>query len=163
MYDKDGSVKEGKEALVVWKSYFEGILNESGEVGRQFVSGEETLTEPEGVLSEDFTMDKVRQALGSLKQRAAPGRDGITAEMISREVLVEFWAVLFIWSWRNGMVPSEWRRGVMVPVPKTKSRGTDACTPDDFRGISVVSAAYKAMCKIVQVRLQEFVKSLWTF
>ena len=35
------------------------------------------------------------------------------------------------------MVPSEWRRGVMVPFPKKKSRGTDACTPDDFRGISV--------------------------
>ena len=56
------------------------------------------------------------------------------------------------------MVPSEWRRGVMVPVPKKKSRGTDACTPDDFRGISVVSAAYKAMCKIVQVPLEEFVE-----
>ena len=113
--------------------------------------------EPEGVLTEDFTMDEVRQALGSLKQRAAPGRDGLTAEMISREGLVEFWWVLFNWSWRNGMVPSEWRRGVMVPVPKKKSRGTDACTLDDFRGISVVSAAYKAMCKIVQVHL-EFVE-----
>ena len=36
VYDKDGSVKVGKEALVVCKSYFEGILNESEEVGRQF-------------------------------------------------------------------------------------------------------------------------------
>ena len=100
-------------------------MNESEEVGRQFVSGEETLTEPEGEITEDLTMDEVRQALGSLKQRAAPGRDGLTAEMISREGLVEFWWVLFNWSWRNGMVPSEWRRGVMVPVPKKKSRGTD--------------------------------------
>ena len=49
-------------------------------------------------------------------------------------------------------------RGVMVPVPKKESRGTDACTRDDFRGISVVSAAYKAMCKIVKVRLKEFVE-----
>ena len=122
VHDKDGSVKVGKEALVVWKSYFEGILNESEEVGRQFVSGEEMLTEPEGVLTEDFTMDEVRQALGSLKQRAASERDGLTAEVISKEVLVEFWWVLFNWSWRNGMVPSEWRRGVMVPVPKKKSR-----------------------------------------
>ncbi len=45
-------------------------------MGTQFVSGEETLTEPEGVPIEDFTMDKVRQALGSLKQRAAPGEMG---------------------------------------------------------------------------------------
>ena len=78
--------------------------------------------------------------------------------MISREVLVEFWWVLFIWSWRSGLVPSEWRRGVIVPVPKRKGRGTDACTPDDFRGISVVSAAYKATSKIVRVRLEEFVE-----
>ena len=40
---------------------------------------------------------------------------------------------------------------------KAESRGTDACTPDDFCGISVVSAAYKAMCKVVQMRLEEFV------
>ena len=44
---------------------------------------------------ENFTMHEVRQAMGSLKQRAAPGRDGLTAELISREVLVEFWWVLF--------------------------------------------------------------------
>ena len=58
------------------------------------------------------------------------------------------------------MVPWEWRRGVMVPVPKKKSRDTDACTPDDFRAISEVSAAYKAMCKVVQIRLEEFVERL---
>ena len=52
--------------------------------------------------------------------------------MISREVLVEYWGDLFNWSWRNGIIPSEWRRGVLVPVPQKKSRGTDACTPDDF-------------------------------
>ena len=46
-------------------------------------------------------------------------------------------------------------RGI-VPVPKKKSKDTDACTPDDFRGISVVSVAYKAMCKIVQMHLDEF-------
>ena len=30
-------------------------MNESEEVGRQFVSGEETLTEPEGEITEDLT------------------------------------------------------------------------------------------------------------
>ena len=54
-------------------------------------------------------MEEVRQALGSLKQRAAPGRDGLTAEMISREVLVEFWWVLFNWSWRNDSLGVEER------------------------------------------------------
>ena len=50
-------------------------------------------------------MDEVRQALGSLKQRTAPGRDGLTGFSRFREVLVDFWWVLFNWSWRNDMIP----------------------------------------------------------
>ena len=39
----------------------------------------------------------------------------------------------------------------MIPVPKKRSRGP--CNTDDFRGISLVSVPYKAMCMIVKERL----------
>ena len=56
------------------------------------------------------------------------------------------------------MIPSEWRRGIIVPVPKKRSRDTGVCVTDDFRGISLTSVAYKAMCAIVQVRLKQVVE-----
>ena len=37
----------------------------------------------------------MKQALDSLKQRAAPGRDGLTTEMVSSEGLMVFWWLLF--------------------------------------------------------------------
>ena len=49
------------------------------------------------------------------------------------------------------MVTSEWRKNVLVPIPKKKSRGV--CRVDDFRSISLVVVLYKAMCSIVQCRL----------
>ncbi len=49
------------------------------------------------------------------------------------------------------MVPSMWTCSMMVPVPKTRSKG--ACRTEEFLGMSLVSVVYKAMCLIVQERL----------
>ena len=49
------------------------------------------------------------------------------------------------------MVPSVWRKSIVVPVPKKRNKGV--CKKEDFRGIALVSVVYKAMCLIVQERL----------
>ena len=45
------------------------------------------------------------------------------------------------------MVPLEWRKSVIVPIP-TK-RGGGVCKMDDFQGISWDFVAYKVMCSII--------------
>ena len=45
----------------------------------------------DSLLNEIITREEVKQALDGLKQRAAPGRDGLTAEMVSSEGLMVFW------------------------------------------------------------------------
>ena len=90
-------------------------------------------------------------ALGRLKGKAAPGKDGLTAGMINNVILVDFWYELFKLCWKEGMVPSIWKQSVVIPVPKKTSKGP--CVTDDFRGISLVSVPYKAMCMIVKERL----------
>ena len=54
------------------------------------------------------------------------------------------------------MIPSEWRKSVVVPVPKKRRRGV--CKVDDFCGISLTSVAYKAMCSVVHRRLVHMVE-----
>ena len=44
----------------------------------------------------------------------------------------------------------------MTPVPKKRYKG--ACVMDNFRGISLLSTVYKAMCMIVQDRLTQVVE-----
>ena len=85
-----------------------------------------------GKFNEEIMREEVEQALGKLKQRAAPGSDGLTAKMISSKKLVGFWHCLFNCCWTNGMVPSEWRKSVIVPIPK--KRGGGVCKMNEFEG-----------------------------
>ena len=60
------------------------------------------------LLGEDITREAVMWALRKLKVKATAGKDGITAEMMNREILEELWWELFSWCWISGMVPSVW-------------------------------------------------------
>ena len=72
--------------------------------------------EGNGLLGEEITREEVGWALRKLKVKATTGKDGITADKMNREVLVELWWELFSWCWSSGMVPSVWRRSMVVPV-----------------------------------------------
>ena len=86
----------------------------------------------------------MEQALGSLKKKSASGSDELTAEMVCCNVLVDIWCSVFNWCWRYGMIPTEWRKSVIVPEPKKRRQGV--CKVDDVCKIPLTSVAYKAMC-----------------
>ena len=114
----------------MWRRHFEEVLNEGQDSGEQHEPERVAIgNDQDSLLNEIITREEVKQALDGLKQRAAPGRDGLTAEMVSSEGLMVFWWELFNWCWRSGMIPSEWRRGIIVPVKR--SRGTGICVTDD--------------------------------
>ena len=157
VYDKDRNLKTGSEALEVWKQHFEEVLNGEQSPGvYEDAKGTERISVHSGPLDEEFSREEVRRALRSLKAKAAPGRDGLTAEMVDREVLVDLWWKLANLCWRHGLVPSMWRKGTVVPVPKKKDKGI--CEVDNFRGIAVVLVVYKLMCSMVQGRLVQIVE-----
>ena len=77
--------------------------------------------------------------------------------MVDKEVLIDLWWKLANLCWRHGLVPSVWRQGTVVPVPKKKSKGI--CEADNFRGIALVSVVYKVMCAVVQERVVQICNS----
>ena len=156
VYDELGVVRQGKEAVGVWKRYFQNVLNEGGRSEVQGDEGGEEVNGGNELLNEDVTREEVKQALDTLKRKAAPGSDRLTAEMVCSDVLVDFWCSLFSWCWKNGMVPSEWRRSTVVPIPKRSRSGV--CKTEDFRGISLLPVAYKTMFSIAQNRLVHVVE-----
>ena len=117
VYDEGGVMRQGKEAVEGWRMYFEKVLNERG--NSEDRGGGDVLGCESSWIDEGITKEEVEQALGKLKWRAAPGTDGPTAEMVCSKELVDFWHCLFSCCWTNGMIPTEWRRGVIVPIPKT--------------------------------------------
>ena len=76
--------------------------------------------------------------------------------MASSKEVVDFWLCLFNWCWTYGMVPSEWRKSVIVPIPK--KRGGVVCKMDEFQGISFVSVPYEAICSIIHGKLAQVVE-----
>ena len=88
-------VKQCKEAVIVWKDHFEGILN----VGQTSKGGRETCKwnkqSNTSLLDEDITQQEVVWALGRLKGKAAPCKDGLVTEMINNVILVDIWYKLF--------------------------------------------------------------------
>ena len=92
VYDKDGNLKTGSEALKVWKKHFEEVLNGGQPPGVcEETESAERISDHSGSLDQKFTREEVRRALRCLKAKAAPGRDGLMAEMVDREVLADMW------------------------------------------------------------------------
>ena len=134
---KDGEVKQGKEAVMVWKNHFEKILNTGVPSEGEREATEQNKQSNTSLLDEDITRQEVVWALGRLKSNAAPGKDGLTAEMVDKDILVEFWYELFKLCWKKGTMASIWKQTVVISVPNKRSMGP--CVTGDFCGISLVS------------------------
>ena len=91
------------------------MLNEGGNSEDQ--RGGDVLGGESSCIDEGISREEVEQALGILKQRVAPGTNELMAEMVGSKKLGDFWHCLFNWCWTNGMIPSDWRRSVIVPIP----------------------------------------------
>ena len=94
VYDEVGVMRQGKEAVEVWKRHFERVLNEGGRSDVEGNNGGEEVGSEFELLNEAMTREVV-QALVGLKRKPALGSDGLMAEMIDSKVLVDFWVTLF--------------------------------------------------------------------
>ena len=55
--------------------------------------------------------------------------------------------------WKTQQWPQDWKRSVFIPIPKKSN--TKECS--NYRTIALISHASKAMLKILQARLQQYV------
>lgn len=58
---------------------------------------------------------------------------------------------------QSGLVPSEWQRGIIAPIPKCDS--DDPRVPLNYRGITLASSVYKLYCSILNSRLSAWAES----
>ena len=69
-------------------------------------------------LCQPISREEVAWALDKVKKDVAPGKVGVTAYMMSADVLFDVWCAFFEVCCGYGMVPSVWRESLVVPVPK---------------------------------------------
>ena len=107
-------------------------------------------------LDRPITSAEVPQACGTLKNRKAPSKDGITNEII-RASLPEMCSVLsklFNVILSTGLNPDSWKTGVNVPIYKSG----DPINPSNYRGITINSSLGKLFYQILSNRVVEYLE-----
>ena len=107
-------------------------------------------------LEPDILECKVKWALGSITKNKASGGDGIPVELFqilngdAGKVLHSICQQI----WKTQQWPQDWKRSVFISIPKkgNAKECSNYCT------IALISHASKVMLKILQARLQQYVK-----
>ena len=107
------------------------------------------------IACEPPTRTEVEKAIKSLKNNKAAGPDNIPAEVLRADVTtsVKMLHVLLIRIWDQEYIPSEWREGILVKLPK---KG-DLSLCKNYRGIMPPSTAGKVLNRIILERMREAV------
>ena len=105
-------------------------------------------------LEPDLLECEVKWALGSITTNKASGGDEISVELFqilkddTEQVLYSICQKI----WKTQQWPQDWERSVFIPIPKkgNAKESSNYCT------IALISHASKAMLKILQGRLQQY-------
>eukprot|EP01060_Flectonema_neradi_P013170 TRINITY_DN1994_c0_g1_i11.p1 TRINITY_DN1994_c0_g1~~TRINITY_DN1994_c0_g1_i11.p1 ORF type:complete len:996 (+),score=78.70 TRINITY_DN1994_c0_g1_i11:2407-5394(+) len=104
-----------------------------------------------------FTLLELRQQLKHVKDKKAPGPDGIWNTMIKnapeefqREILR-----LVNLSWSTGVVPKLWKRGEIIPFLKPGKKKSEV---ESYRPITLTSALCKVMEKMLTDRMNHILR-----
>jgi hypothetical protein len=102
-----------------------------------------------------ITHDEVNELCKALKRKKAPGWDGITSEHIQHggNYLVKCLTWLFNRITENEYIPSYFKKGIIIPIPKgTKDRSCQ----DNYRGITLIPVIAKMYEKCIMNRVEKY-------
>lgn len=129
-----------------WKSHFMKLLE--GDEKRKWTEVKTWKTQ-----SEEITREEVDRQIGKLKKQKATGVDEIPNEawkFITENGKDKLTALLNK-IWKEGKIPSNWRKAEIFPIFKAGNRDN----PKNYRGISLLNTSYKIYAMILTERLQE--------
>lgn len=116
--------------------------------------------ENESYINEDnvdeFTTDELDIALGQLKNKKAPGEDGITNELLREVVYFSTELILKIFNYclRCGTFPKIWKEGVIKFLVKSPDK--DKTLPRSYRPICLLPTLGKLLERMVAIKIMKW-------
>ncbi|GAA6094295.1 uncharacterized protein LOC124628743 [Tachysurus ichikawai] len=148
--DSDGNLTATEaNCLERWKEHFSLFLQHGTSPADPTISLAANAAAPSVACSTSpVTPEEVRAALGKLNNRKSPGICAITAEMLKSggESIVEWLTRIFNKVWETERLPSDWTRGVILPLWKRKG---DRLVCGNHRGITLLSIPGKLFTRIL--------------
>ncbi|KAK1792372.1 hypothetical protein P4O66_012322, partial [Electrophorus voltai] len=146
-----------KEQDARWVEHFKETLNQPTPANTYDFGA--TPPPPDLVVNLDLiTIEETKVPIRTLKANKAPGLDEIAPEMLkhSGDTIANTLTVLFNKCWQDQSVPSDWRKGVIVKLPK-KANTADC---NNWRGITLLSVPGKVFCSVLLRHLQQAVDKI---
>ena len=108
-------------------------------------------------LNYHFTEEEVRKVTSKLKSGKSGGMDQIVNEFLknSPPQMVSLVTKYFNLILESGIIPTDWKIGVIIPIFKKKGSVED---PDNYRGITLLSCIGKLFTAVVNSRLNNFLE-----
>ena len=137
-----------------WKGYFVKLLEGSETV--KLGKDRQQCEEEEEKEKEKITAEEIEKAWSILKKRKAAGPDGIPNEvwLYGGRDLINKLVCIIGKVWDGQGLPEDWKTGVIVPLYK-KGNPNEA---KNYRGITLMSTAYKLYTEVIRKRLVEEVE-----
>ena len=132
-------------------SFLHDSLTEKQELEREMKSQNYMFNQE---INHDITTEEIDIALRKLKNGKAVGPDFIPNEILKTGG-VTFWLYkLFSHCFKNGLMPSVWKKAVNSPIPKGSSK--NPYVPLNYRGISLLSCVFKLYTSILNTRITQY-------
>ena len=155
---------EERNVLERWEEHFKELLNKEVESERmerdetdvesvQKGKKKEKRRKEEEANIDPSTRWEVEYHIQKTKNNKAPGEDYIVAELIKHggEALVDAVHKLIRTIWKTEKMPERWKLWIICPIYK---KG-DKLECGNYRGIALLSAAYKILTSIINERVQK--------
>lgn len=144
-------IKEKKQVLNRWAEHFQELLNRVNPTDPSALDELPTLPP---ILELDIppTLPEVRLAVSALKNKKAPGGDGLPAEVFKfgGNLLLARLHAVFLACWRERRIPARWKHATIIPIYKRKGDRSDC---GNSRGIALLDVAGKVLARILLRRL----------
>lgn len=110
-------------------------------------------------INAEITENEVLQCLNNLKQNKACASDLILNEFLkfSKTKMLSVYTRLFNIVFTSGFIPEEWSQGIISPIYKNKG---DKASPDNYRGITILSCFGKLFTAVLNNRLNKYLDSM---
>ena len=151
----DGKILvEESEVKARWAGYFEELFNVDPPSRTLPDEGAAAVVAEPPLCCDPPSLEETQRALDQLKGGKAPGVCGIHAEMLKAggETTLKWLHALVCSVWSTGVVPTDWKRGLIVPIWKGKG---DSRECNNYRGVTLLSVPGKVFARILLNRVRQ--------
>lgn len=146
-------ISDRHTVLDKWKTSFSNLYQRENEISK--VENNIDLDQSTNISEFDdaITVLEIHRAIFKAKREKACGIDGIPSDVFRNDCSVSVLHVLFNTCYATGVIPKEWGKGIINPIPKSNT--SDPRDPLSNRGITLAPSTYKLYCSVLNERLDK--------